>query len=602
MRTVMSGLMRTHHCGELRTEHLENKVTLCGWVNKYRNLGALHFIDVRDKYGLTQLGFDNLKGDLSILKSCSLESVIKITGTVQSRPDEAKNKKMLTGEVEVQVEELEILSQSDIDHLPFLPHGQIEAGEDLRLKYRYLDLRTTRLQDMLKLRSQVTMDVRKSLHNDGFIEVETPILYKSTPEGARDYVVPSRVHPGHVYALPQSPQTLKQLLMIGGTDKYFQICRCFRDEDLRHDRQPEFSQIDIEVSFTTQEYIKSVVEKILGGVFKLDKDFKMPRMSYADAMAKYGSDKPDTRFGLLQSDVTNLFIESEFSVFSSVAKAGGLIKAMFVPAANGTFSRKDTDSFTDVVKPHGGKGVAFFKVLSGERSAGISKFMSDNIHQDIEKLAGESGDGTWLFFADAKHDTAHSCADAVRKHLGKKLDLISKGFNFLWVHDFPLLEWSDREGGRFVAKHHPFTMPDLSKLDQFLAADLAEGSHDFLKGLTAEAYDVVCNGYELGGGSIRIHRQDVQDKMFELLGFEEEEKQSQFGFFLEALKYGTPPHGGLAFGLDRIIMILAGTDSIRDVIAFPKTNSAADLMSSSPSKPAQAQLDELSFNWNLKEK
>ncbi len=585
------GLLRSHTCGELRIDHKDSKVSLCGWVNKSRDLGGLHFIDLRDKYGLTQLSFKEFKGDLGILKKCHLESTLRVTGEVRTRPEDARNKNMATGEVELMVESIELLSACDIESLPFLPHGTQEATENLKLKYRYLDLRSTRLQKILKIRSQATIDVRNILNEEDFIEVETPILYKSTPEGARDYIVPSRVHPGQVYALPQSPQTLKQLLMIGGTDKYFQICRCFRDEDLRADRQPEFSQIDMEVSFTTPSYIKSLVEKIVTKLFKFESGFSMPIMSYSQVMEVYGSDKPDIRFGLEQRIVTDLFKDSEFAVLSGPAQNGGLIKTMFVPAENGSFSRKDTDGFVDIVKPHGGKGVAFFKVNNGERSAGISKFIDDQIMKRLEESTGFSGDGTWLFFADLKPSVVHSCADALRRHLGKKLELIGEGYAFLWVNDFPLLDY-DEEAKRFVAMHHPFTMPMEEDVEKFL-----QGGKENWEQVRAEAYDVVCNGYELGGGSIRIHRGDVQRKMFEALGMSEEETQHQFGFFLEALRYGVPPHGGLAFGLDRIVMLMTGTDSIRDVIAFPKTTSATDLMAQAPSTPGTAQLKELHMNF-----
>jgi aspartyl-tRNA synthetase len=582
-----NGLMRTHHCGELRSDDVDQNVTICGWVNKSRNLGGLHFIDIRDKYGLTQLSFKEYKGDLDVLKKCHLESTIIAKGRVCQRPSEAQNKKMDTGTVEVMVESIEVLGVCDIDRLPFLPHGKNEATEDLRLKYRYLDIRSEKLQKILKVRSQATVDVRNILHDEGFIEVETPILYKSTPEGARDYVVPSRVHPGEVYALPQSPQTLKQLLMIGGTDKYFQICRCFRDEDLRADRQPEFSQIDIEVSFTTPAYVKKLAERVLKTLFKLDDNFEMPILSYSEAMDKYGSDKPDLRFGLIQHTVTSLFEKSEFAVLSGPATNNGLIKTIFVPAENGTFSRKDTDGFVPIVKPHGGKGVAFFKVQDGARSAGISKFITDDIMSALEKVTGESGNGTWLFFADNSHSTVHSCADALRRHLGEKLNLMAEGYNFAWVNEFPLVEW-DEKSDRFMAVHHPFTMPIAADVENFLSGDKEK-----IKEVKAEAYDVVCNGYELGGGSMRIHRGDIQKAMFNSLGMSEEEAKYQFGFFLEALNFGVPPHGGLAFGLDRLIMLMVGTDSIRDVIAFPKTTSATDLMAGAPSRPSTDQMKEL---------
>ena len=581
------GLMRTHHCGELRKESVGEKVTLCGWVNKSRNLGGLHFIDIRDKYGVSQLSFKEFSEDLSILKTCHLESTIKIVGTVKSRPAEAQNKNMPTGEVELMVEAIEVLSACAIEDLPFLPHGAGEPTENLKLKYRYLDLRSSRLQEILKIRSEATVTVRNILHDEGFIEVETPILYKSTPEGARDYVVPSRVHPGEVYALPQSPQTLKQLLMIGGTVKYFQICRCFRDEDLRADRQPEFSQIDMEVSFTTPEYIKRLVEKMMATLFNLGADFTMDSMKYSEAMERYGSDKPDLRFGLEHRIVTELFKDSEFAVLSKPANEGGMIKCLFVPADVAQFSRKDTDSFAEIVKPHGGKGVAFFKVTEGATSAGISKFITDDLYNSLVSETGFSGDGTWFFFADKSPDTVHSCADALRRHLGKALELASTGYAFVWINDFPLLDY-DASAKRFVAMHHPFTMPKEEDLDLFMKGGVENWSK-----VRAEAYDVVCNGYELGGGSIRIHQNNVQKKMFEALGMSEEETQYQFGFFLEALRFGVPPHGGLAFGLDRIIMLMTGTDSIRDVIAFPKTTSATDLMAGSPSRPGKEQLKEL---------
>lgn len=590
---ITEGMLRTHHCGQLRLEDVGTQVTLCGWVTKYRDLGGLHFIDLRDKYGVTQLGFVSFKEDLSILKKCDLESVIKVRGTVQKRPAEAQNDKMDTGMVEVQVESLEILSQSDIQSMPFLPYGASEATEDLKLKYRYLDLRTKKLQDILKLRSKMAMTARKTLYGENFIEVETPILYKSTPEGARDYIVPSRVSKKHVYALPQSPQTLKQLLMIGGTDRYFQICRCFRDEDLRADRQPEFTQIDIEVSFGTQEYIKNLATKIVKDVFEIeDENFSVPSMSYHEAMRDYGCDKPDLRFGLKQYIVTDIFKGTEFGVFKSVIEANGLIKAMFVPSELGSFSRKDTDAFIDVVRPFGGKGVAFFKVQDGNCSAGISKFITDEYYSALSSLE-EKKDGTWIFFADEKEDVAHACADALRRYLGKKLELIKEGdYKFLWVHSFPLLEW-DEDSKRYVAMHHPFTMPKLSEVDKFLNGSVKEQ-----KDILAEAYDIVCNGYEIGGGSVRIHNQEVQRRMFDLLGMDEEEINSQFGFFVEALRYGVPPHAGLAFGFDRMTMMMAQTDSIRDVIAFPKTTSASCMMSNAPSVPAKEQIAELHFDWN----
>jgi aspartyl-tRNA synthetase len=587
----LKGLLHSHNCAELRSADIGKEVTLCGWINKKRDLGALNFVDLRDKYGVTQLGFENFKGDINILKSCSLESVVKATGIVCERPASALNKKMRTGEVEIQVTSIELLSKAN--EVPFLPHGLNEANEDLRLKYRYLDLRSTHLQNMIQIRSEVAKHARMALYSEGFVEVETPILYKSTPEGARDYIVPSRVHPGKVYALPQSPQTLKQLLMIGNTDKYFQICKCFRDEDLRSDRQPEFTQIDIEVSFSTQEYMKNLATKLMRGIYELDDNYEFPIMSYADAMDTYGSDKPDIRFGLKHLTVTDLFKESSFATFKDIANNNGLVKAIFVPEVMGTFSRKTIDGLTTVVKPYGGKGVAWFKVAADDAfSGGISKFIDDSIYSSLVKQDENKGTGTWFFFADTNHDVAHACGDAVRKHFGKSLELIKEGEKkFLWVNDFPLLEYKEEEG-RFFAKHHPFTMPKQELMEDFFSGDTEK-----LKNLTAEAYDLVCNGYELGGGSLRIYDSIVQKQMFQVLGMSEEEAQYQFGFFMEALSYGTPPHAGMAFGLDRVIMIKTGTDSIRDVIAFPKTNAATDLMASSPSAPAKAQTDELHFGF-----
>lgn len=599
MTQKINGLLKSHNCTELTTSDVGSTVQLCGWVNKKRDLGGLNFIDLRDKTGLIQLGFEQFKGDMEAVKKVPTESVIKIEGQVSARPESAHNKDMKTGTIEVQVSGFEVLSECDIDNLPFLPQGKIEATEDLRLKYRYLDLRRERLQEILKVRSDAMQTVRSHLVEHGFTEVETPILYKSTPEGARDYLVPSRVHPNKVYALPQSPQTLKQLLMIGGTDKYFQICRCFRDEDLRADRQPEFSQIDVEVSFATQDYIKNLALSLVTKLFGLPADFELPLMSFDDSFLYYGTDRPDLRFGLKQKVVTDMFAGSGFKVFESVASNKGLVKALFVPSKMGTFSRKDTDGLTEVVKPYGGKGVAFFKKQGDQLSGGISKFVSEEILSKLEGTLDEEGkgkDGTWFFFADANHEVAHACADAVRRHFGKSLNLYNENDRELvWVYDFPLLEW-DEDNGRAVARHHPFTSPKHEHMEKFLNATL-ETPKEELMALKAEAYDLVCNGYEIAGGSIRIHQRPVQRKMFELLGMSEEEVLHQFGFFIEALNYGTPPHGGIAFGFDRLIMQMVRTDSIRDVIAFPKTAKAADMMSDAPSTPAKPQLDELHMQW-----
>lgn len=587
----LAGSLRTHHCGELRESDIGKTVTICGWMNKYRNLGSLHFIDLRDRYGITQLGFEAFKGDINELRKFSLESVLMATGKVIARPDSAKNAGMDTGLVEVQVEEIKLLSLAE--EVPFLPHGMVQAGEDLRLRYRYLDLRSKKLQDILRLRSSTARKVRESLYALDFTEVETPILYKTTPEGARDYIVPSRVHPGRVYALPQSPQTLKQLLMIANTDKYFQICRCFRDEDLRADRQPEFTQVDIEVSFPTLEYMKNLATHVIKNVFSMPESFEMKAISYDEVMKDYGSDKPDVRFELKQMVVTDLFKNSSFATFSEVAAAKyGMVKATFVPTSMGTLARKDIDALTEVVKPYGGKGVAWFKVEAGAVTGGISKFVDATLLNALSERSTEKGDGLWLFSADKNENIAHDCADAVRRHLGKSLNLI-KGdeYAFLWVYDFPLFDY-DAENNTLHAKHHPFTRPKDEDMELYYSNDKSK-----IKDVKAYAYDIVCNGYELGGGSMRIYDNKQQSRMFELLGFTPEDAQHQFGFFIEALKYGTPPHAGMAFGMDRLIMMLARTDSIRDVIAFPKTASATDLMASSPSKPSDAQTKELGFKW-----
>ncbi|MBF0361685.1 MAG: aspartate--tRNA ligase [Oligoflexia bacterium] len=610
----LKGLIRDYTCGQLRSSNIGESVTLCGWVNKNRDLGGLHFVDIRDKYGLTQLSFANYKGDASVLKNASLESVIKVKGKVAARPAEALNSKMPTGEIEILVEEMEVLSKAK--EPPFLPNAINQATEELKLKYRYLDLRNKYLQDIIALRSEVSLKVRNFLITHGFVEVETPILYKSTPEGARDYVVPSRVHPGRVYALPQSPQTLKQLLMIANTDKYFQLCRCFRDEDLRADRQPEFTQIDIEVSFLTQDYIKNLIEDMMKVLFKLPENFSMPIMDYKLAMKYFGSDKPDVRFPLPHVNVTDLFTSSAFTNLQEVASnTGGLIKAIFIPKSVGELSRKDTDALKDVVSPFGLNGVYFFKVSGGsgnnkqERSGGIAKFIDDNIYQQMCKrlMSAEEelqqyylayglkkvseSEGQWFLVADKNADATHSAADVLRKFLAQKFSMIKDFYAFLWVNNFPLFEYDQKEG-RFYAKHHPFTAPHHLDQEKFFSAD-----HKQLSECRAEAYDLVCNGYELGGGSLRIFNQEMQERMFQILGLTEDQIKNQFGFFVEALQYGTPPHGGVALGLDRVLMLLCKSDNIRDVIAFPKTTSATDLMAQSPSAPSDNQIAELHFKW-----
>ena len=494
--------------------------------------------------------------------------------------------------VEVQVSHFEILSQADKDTLPFLPFDPKEVTEDLRLKYRYLDLRTDRLQKIISLRSQTLAKMRHVLSKEGFVEVETPILYRSTPEGARDYIVPSRIHPHKVYALPQSPQILKQLLMIGGTDKYFQIARCFRDEDLRADRQPEFSQLDIEVSFASSKYIKEMVRNLLITSFDLPEDFVIPVLSYEDALNLYGTDKPDVRFALEHINVTDIMRDSSFPIFSDVIKKKGLIKGIFLPKEMGSLSRKEIDQLDVMAKEHALKGIFWFKSEKGQRSGGVAKFICDRVAGELfSKLPDKQVTGIWLFFAHENPMTVHTCADILRRHIGKKFHLSRSKYAFLWVDRFPLLQW-DEEEKRYFCVHHPFTMPLECNRELFM-----KGKREDLLACRADAYDLVCNGYEIAGGSMRIYNWPDQKRMFEILGLSEQEVNDQFGFFVQALRYGTPPHGGIAFGLDRMIMLLSGTDNIREVIPFPKTTSAQDLTAHAPSAPSKEQIDKLNFTW-----
>ncbi len=575
--------MRTHTCGELREEHIGKTVSLCGRVQKYRNLGKLHFVDIRDRYGITQLGFEEFSFDHQKLKELSLESCLRIEGVVKKRPESALNKNMQTGQIEVQVKNLEILSKAE--EVPFLPHGQVSATEDLMLKYRYLQLRSKKLQNLITLRSDTSLKVRNFFSQRMFQEVETPILYKTTPEGARDYIVPSRVHKGHVYALPQSPQTLKQLLMIGDTDRYFQLSRCFRDEDLRADRQPEFTQIDLEMSYITQDSIKSLMKDLMSELFP-NQLSPMIEMTYKESMDKYGSDKPDLRYGLIHHDVTDYFANSDFSLFSEMSS--GLIKGIFLPNSLGTLARKEIDALKDIVAPFGGKGVAWFK-QADTLSGGISKFIKNGLEEKFKSLYNE--DGLWLFCASMEKSLTHKMADALRRHLAEHFKLTKMGeYQFAWINEFPLFELND---GHLMACHHPFTMPQKEDMELFLH----EKDKAKLTNVRAIAYDLVCNGYELGSGSLRIFQSDIQSKMFDHLNMSEEEVTRQFGFFIEALKYGTPPHGGMALGLDRIMMLLGHTHSMRDVIAFPKTAQATDLMAQAPSLPNKDQLEELSLRF-----
>lgn len=579
---------RTHNNGELRLEHVGQVVELKGWVAKTRNLGGLVFIDLRDRYGITQLVANPETVSAEVLEAANKvrnEYVIAVKGTVAER--QSKNPNMLTGDIEIVLDELTIISEAEMT--PLIIADETDALEDTRLKYRYLDLRRPVMQKNFILRHNILKSIRSYLDGKDFIEVETPYLNKSTPEGARDYLVPSRVHEGHFYALPQSPQIFKQLLMVSGFERYYQIARCFRDEDLRADRQPEFTQIDIETSFLTQEEIMNMIEEMLVKMMKDVKDLEIPRpfprLSYEEAMARYGSDKPDTRFEMELIALNDVVANCGFSVFAQAVEAGNEVKALCVKGAADRFSRKDIDKLTDYVKKYKAKGLAWVKVVEEGFSGPIAKFFNEDEVANIKSATNAEIGDLLLFVADKKSVVADSLG-ALRLHLGKELGLIDESkFNFLWVIDWPLFEY-DEEAGRFFAAHHPFTMPSLDTLDTFDT----DPHH-----AKAQAYDIVLNGYELGGGSLRIYRPDIQSRMFETLGFTKEEAEEQFGFLINAFKYGTPPHGGLALGLDRIAMILTGSQSLRDVIAFPKNASASCPMTEAPGTVADAQLEELNI-------
>lgn len=581
---------RTTYCGLITEEYLEQEVTLKGWVHNRRDLGGLIFVDLRDREGHVQIVFNPSFSEeaLQVAETVRSEYVVEVQGVVKKRDPETVNPKIKTGNVEVQVSNIEIINKSQTP--PFaINEENINVDENVRLKYRYLDLRRQELAQTFKMRQQTTKSIREYLDGAGFYDVETPVLTKSTPEGARDYLVPSRVHEGEFYALPQSPQIFKQLLMISGFDKYYQIVKCFRDEDLRADRQPEFTQVDIEMSFVDQEDViemgEELLQKIVKDVKGVELEGAFPRMTYAEAMSRYGSDKPDTRFGMELIDVSELGETMDFKVFSNAVNSGGQVKAIVVEGAADKYTRKDIDKLMEFVNIYGAKGLAWVKVTDEGLNGPIARFFEEEHVSRLSELTQAKSGDIVFFVADSVKVVAQSLG-ALRLKLARELDLIDESkLNFLWVTDWPLLEY-DEDAKRYVAAHHPFTSPkeeDIAKLDS--EPENAQ----------ANAYDIVLNGYELGGGSIRIHNEDLQAKMFEVLGFTEEQAREQFGFLLDAFKYGAPPHGGIALGLDRLVMLLTGRTNLRDTIAFPKTASATCLLTDAPSEVSDKQLDELSL-------
>ena len=589
MAESMKGLHRTHRCTEVTEECIGKTVTVMGWVQKSRNKGGIIFVDLRDRSGILQIIFEeNDIGAEGFIKASKLHSefVIAVVGRVEVRSG-AVNENLATGRIEIRANELRILSEAQTP--PFPVEEESKTKEELRLKYRYLDLRRPDLQRNLMMRSKVATLTRQFLSDEGFLEIETPMLCKSTPEGARDYLVPSRVHPGKFYALPQSPQIFKQLLMCSGYDRYFQLAKCFRDEDLRADRQPEFTQIDMELSFVDVDDVIDVNERLLQKLFRevLGVEVKLPiqRMTWQEAMDRYGSDKPDTRFGMELKDVSGIVKESGFSVFSGAVAAGGSVRGINVKGQAG-MPRKKIDALVEFAKGFGAKGLAYLAIAAdGTKKSSFAKFLTDvEVDELCQAMGGEAGD--LLLFAADKDKVVYDVLGNLRLELAKNLELLDKNqYNFLWVTQFPLFEYSEEEG-RFVAMHHPFTMP----MEEDLPMLLTEPSK-----VRAKAYDIVLNGTEIGGGSVRIYQSDVQEQMFEALGFTKEDAYARFGFLLNAFKYGVPPHAGLAFGLDRLVMLMAKEDSIRDVIAFPKVKDASCLMTEAPNLVDEGQLTELSI-------
>ena len=583
----MKGLKRTHRCTEISTANIGENVTLMGWVQKSRNKGGIIFVDLRDRSGIVQLIFENGSIDAKgFEKATKLRSefVIAVTGVVEARSG-AVNNNLKTGEIEVRANGLRILAEAETP--PFPIEENSKTKEDLRLKYRFLDLRIPDIQRNLMMRSQVTTLIRQFMANEGFLEIETPMLTKSTPEGARDYLVPSRIHPGSFYALPQSPQLFKQLLMCSGYDRYIQIARCFRDEDLRADRQPEFTQIDMELSFVDVDDVIDVNERLLAYLFKqvLDVDVKLPiqRMTWQDAMDRFGSDKPDLRFGMELTDVSEVVRGCEFAVFKNALEAGGTVRGINAKG-QGAMPRKKIDKLVDFAKDYGAKGLAYIAIHEdGTVKSSFAKFMTEEeMNRLVKAMDGQEGD--LLLFAADKKKVVWDVLGALRLEMARQMDLLdSSEYRFVWITEFPLLEWSDEEN-RFKAMHHPFTMPMEEDL-QYIDTDPGR--------VRAKAYDIVLNGTEIGGGSVRIHQNDIQEKMFEVLGFTKEKAYEQFGFLLTAFKYGVPPHAGLAYGLDRLVMLMAKQESIRDVIAFPKVKDASCLMTEAPNLVDEKQLEEL---------